>query len=80
MRHLGVEPGSVTVFGLVSDAAHGVELFVDRDVWNVARWRCHPLREQRDDRDEPGGHRALSRADGAHPRVLSLSTRTPGNP
>ena len=43
MRHLGVEPGSVTVFGLVNDAAHAVELFIDRDVWSVSRWRCHPL-------------------------------------
>lgn len=43
MKYLGVEPGSVTVLGLITDAKHGVELFVDREVWNAPRWRCHPL-------------------------------------
>src|SRR5512139_2317316 len=27
-QHLGVEPGSVTVLGLVNDAAHAVELYI----------------------------------------------------
>ena len=42
-KYLGVEPGSVTVFGLLNDAANAVELCVDEDVWNEPRWRCHPL-------------------------------------
>jgi Ala-tRNA(Pro) deacylase len=43
MRYLGVEPGSVTVLGLIHDTEHAVELYVDRDVWNAPLWRCHPL-------------------------------------
>ncbi len=43
MKYLGVEPGSVTVLGLVNDVDRAVELFIDRDVWDTARWRCHPL-------------------------------------
>jgi Ala-tRNA(Pro) deacylase len=43
MKHLGVEPGSVTVLGLVYDVDRAVELYVDRDVWNAPLWRCHPL-------------------------------------
>jgi Ala-tRNA(Pro) deacylase len=43
MKYLGVAPGSVTVLGLVHDESLGVELYVDRDVWNAPRWRCHPL-------------------------------------
>ena len=43
MKYLGVTPGSVTVLGLINDTEHGVELFVDRDVWNADAWRCHPL-------------------------------------
>jgi Ala-tRNA(Pro) deacylase len=31
------------VLGLIFDETHGVELFVDREVWNSPRWRCHPL-------------------------------------
>lgn len=42
-RYLGLTPGSVTVFGLVNDSAHEVELAVDRTVWEAAAWRCHPL-------------------------------------
>jgi Ala-tRNA(Pro) deacylase len=43
MKYLGVEPGSVTVLGLINDAEHAVELYVDADIWNTPRWRCHPL-------------------------------------
>lgn len=43
MKYLGVEPGSVTVLGLVNDTGNGVELYVDRDVWDTPLWRCHPL-------------------------------------
>jgi len=44
MKHLGVEPGAVTVLGLVNDAGHAVELFVDTDVWNAPSIHAHPLR------------------------------------
>jgi Ala-tRNA(Pro) deacylase len=43
MKHLGVEPGSVTVLGLMHDTSNAVELYIDADVWHAARWRCHPL-------------------------------------
>jgi Ala-tRNA(Pro) deacylase len=42
-KYLGVTPGSVTVLGLMNDTEHGVELFVDGDVWRTPAWRCHPL-------------------------------------
>lgn len=41
--HLGVEPGSVTILGLVNDAAHAVELIVDQEVWDAPAMQCHPL-------------------------------------
>ncbi len=44
MKHLGVEPGSVTVLGLVNDTAHAVELYIDADVWAAASIHAHPLR------------------------------------
>jgi Ala-tRNA(Pro) deacylase len=44
MNHLGVEPGSVTVLGLVNDASHAVEVFVDADVWNAPSVHAHPLK------------------------------------
>lgn len=44
MKHLGVEPGSVTILGLVNDQAHAVELYVDTDVWSAPSIHAHPLR------------------------------------
>lgn len=74
-KYLGVEPGSVTVFGLANDVANAVELYVDEDVWNSPRWRCHPLVNT--------GTLVVSREDlerffdrtGHQPRVLRLTTR-----
>ena len=43
MKHLGVTPGSVTVLGLINDAAHAVEVYIDADVWAREKWNSHPL-------------------------------------
>jgi Ala-tRNA(Pro) deacylase len=75
MRHLGVEPGSVTVFGLVNDETHAVELFVDRDVWNVTRWRCHPLINSETIVMDRGGVERFLEQTGHVPRVVSVETR-----
>ena len=42
-RLLGLTPGSVTVFGLLNDPGHEVELVIDRSVSEAPAWRCHPL-------------------------------------
>ncbi len=44
MTHLGVEPGSVTILGLIHDANRAVELYVDVDVWKAPAIHAHPLR------------------------------------
>jgi Ala-tRNA(Pro) deacylase len=44
MKYLGVEPGSVTLLGLVNDAQHAVELYIDADVWKAPALHTHPLR------------------------------------
>lgn len=41
--HLGVEPGAVTILGLVHDTDHTVEVFIDEAVWNAEAFCCHPL-------------------------------------
>ena len=43
-QHLGVEPGAVTVLGLVTDRAHAVEVYIDADVWAAPSIHAHPLR------------------------------------
>mgnify|MGYP001556625489 CR=1 FL=1 len=42
-EHLGVTPGAVSILALVNDAAHAVELYVDRDVWAASTILAHPL-------------------------------------
>lgn len=40
---LGVEPGSVTPFGLMFDKNKAVEVIVDEDAWAVGQFGFHPL-------------------------------------
>ena len=41
--YLGVEPGAVTLLGLVNDPDHAVEFFIDDAVWNAEVVCAHPL-------------------------------------
>ena len=42
-KHLGVDPGSVTLLGVVNDPEHCVQVVVDRDLWGEEAIQCHPL-------------------------------------
>jgi Ala-tRNA(Pro) deacylase len=42
-QHLGVEPGAVTLLAVFNDPAHGVDLFVDEDLWQADAFQFHPL-------------------------------------
>ena len=43
-RHLGVEPGAVTLLGLVHAQPGAVEVIIDRPVWDADEpLHCHPL-------------------------------------
>lgn len=69
---LGVEPGSVTVLGLITDTQHAVELFIDTDVWSAPAVHAHPLRN---DATLVLTHDALVRflaATGHSPRIVSI--------
>jgi Ala-tRNA(Pro) deacylase len=73
-KYLGVEPGAVTVLGLVNDAQHDVELFVDAEVWNAPSLHAHPLRN---DATLVLSHDALVRflaATGHRHQVVNLPT------
>ena len=41
-KYLGVEPGSVTLLGLMNDGEHAVEVIIDAEVWGKPL-QCHPL-------------------------------------
>lgn len=42
-EHLGVEPGSVTLLGLMHDKHHAVEFVIDKAVWDADAVAAHPL-------------------------------------
>ena len=42
-EYLGVEPGSVTLLGLVHDHHHHVEVFLDAPIFAATHVHCHPL-------------------------------------
>ncbi|MEK7524702.1 MAG: prolyl-tRNA synthetase associated domain-containing protein [Patescibacteria group bacterium] len=42
-QFLGVEPGSVTLFGLMNDKDHKVEVIIDKNLWDGQLLQCHPL-------------------------------------
>lgn len=42
-RYLGVDPGAVSILGLVNDLDRAVEVIVDQDLWQAQAFRCHPL-------------------------------------
>ncbi len=42
-KFLGVDPGSVTIFALVNDPDHSVELIIDEILWTQQAFQFHPL-------------------------------------
>jgi Ala-tRNA(Pro) deacylase len=42
-RLLGVDPGSVSILGLVNDTGAEVELIIDKNLWSAEAFQCHPL-------------------------------------
>ena len=42
-KHLGIEPGAVSILALYNDKAHVVELFMDQELWASESFQCHPL-------------------------------------
>ena len=42
LKYLDIEPGSVSVMGLMNDKDHNVQLLIDEDVKNSEFIGCHP--------------------------------------
>jgi len=42
-QYLGVDPGAVTILGVLSDVDHQVEVLFDTRVWQADALQCHPL-------------------------------------
>jgi len=42
-KHLNLEPGSVTILGVMNDLAGSVNVVVDKAIWEADALQCHPL-------------------------------------
>ena len=42
-KHLGVDPGSVSLFAVVNDSDIAVEVIIDNDLWASDAYQFHPL-------------------------------------
>ena len=42
-KHLGIEPGAVSLLAVYNDADNKVEVFMDRDLWAAETFLFHPL-------------------------------------
>lgn len=75
LEHLDVEPGSVTLMGIINDPDHHVEVIVDRTVWEADRVRCHPLVNTSTVVLDQEGVRRLFKLTGHDPAVLEVPSK-----
>lgn len=72
MRHLGVEPGSVTLFALINDREHAVTLVLDEALFGYDLVNFHPLKNDATTAISPAGMLAFIRALGREPIRLAF--------
>ncbi|MFO0994288.1 MAG: prolyl-tRNA synthetase associated domain-containing protein [Hyphomicrobiales bacterium] len=73
MEILGVEPGSVTPFGLINDTAGRATVILDRAMMEHEWLNYHPLRNDATTTIRAADLLAFIRATGHEPRILSVS-------
>ncbi len=42
-KYLRVDPGAVTILGVINDLSKEVEVIIDKDLWGSNAFTCHPL-------------------------------------
>jgi Ala-tRNA(Pro) deacylase len=72
MQHLGVEPGSVTLFALINDPRRQVTLLLDEALFAHDPVNFHPLRNDATTAISPGGMLRFVRALGRTPIRLAF--------
>jgi Ala-tRNA(Pro) deacylase len=72
MRHLGVEPGTVTPFALINDPARSVRVALDSDMLAGGTLHYHPLTNTATTRIAASDLLAFIRACGHEPEILAL--------
>ena len=78
-RHLGITPGSVSLFALLHDSAQAVELVLDQAVWEAAAVQAHPLRNTATVALPHAGLVRFLAHTGHVPRTVQVPAATPAN-
>jgi len=42
-KHLGIDPGAVSLLAIINDHESAVEVFVDKEIWRADAFQYHPL-------------------------------------
>jgi Ala-tRNA(Pro) deacylase len=74
-KYLGVEPGSVTLLGVVNDAEHAVEVVIDASIWQSEIILCHPLVNTSTLAIQKQGLERLFTHTGHVPRIIEVPER-----
>ncbi len=69
---LGVEPGSVTPFGLINDTEQRVNVILDRRMMSMTPLNYHPLKNDATTQIKPADLERFVRACGHEPRMVDL--------
>lgn len=77
MELLGVEPGAVTVLGLINDGAHRVTVILDANLMANAIVNCHPLTNGATTSLTADELLRFVRSTGHEPFVLNVSAGSP---
>lgn len=73
LDHLGVRPGSVTVFSVINDTDAAVRLVLDKALFEHEQVWFHPLRNTASTRIDPNDLIRFAEATGHPPQILDLS-------
>lgn len=76
MKHLGVEPGSVSLLAVVKDLEQSVEVIIDESVWRAGAVLCHPLVNTSTLSVSIAGLEKLYAHTGHQPRVVAVPQRS----
>ena len=76
MEILGVEPGSVTPFGLINDKEARVNVILDDAMMQHDKLNYHPLKNNETTTISSGDLQKFIRATGHNPRIVAVSEPT----
>lgn len=79
LAHLGVRPGSVTVFSVIKDPEANVRLVLDKALFAQDVVWFHPMRNTASTRIKPVDLLAFARATGHDPLILDLAGLAEGD-